>query len=177
MWQNRWGWLSSIALFAGFLGGDSSAIAVPLENWRFDPTTNQLELILEAGVIPSYYLETEPPRITIDLPNTELGALPTQQNYSGAIRRIWLSQSESPNTTRIAIELAPDIALSPQHVQLQKFEAASGTNRWVLYPSIIQTAIAPTPARPPAQSAPPATPGPGTQTPQIQFGQPLPKSQ
>jgi len=187
MWRNSRIGVRSIALLVGCIGVGSSAIAAPLNNWQFDPTTNQLEIFLEASVVPSYYLETNPPRITIDLPNTELGAVPTQQNYPGAIRRIFLSESRASDTTQIAIELSPEIALSPQHIQLQKFEAASGTNRWVLRPSIVQTVAtpAPTPSRrtllqpaPPrtSPSPSPSVSSPGTRTPQIQFGQPLPKS-
>ena len=60
--------------------------ALALENWQFDAGSTQLVISLPKGVRPSYYLMAEPARIVLDLPNTEVGAVATEQTYSGAVR-------------------------------------------------------------------------------------------
>lgn len=173
--------------------------AETLENWKFDPNTNQLELWLKASVTPLYYVETNPPRIIIDLPNTTLTTLPPPQNYSSDLRRITFANSGT-GSSRIVLDLSPNILLSPQQVQLQKQQSNAGVNYWVLRPSILsqpRNIATPYPA-PTTNSAPvtvtvppldlPATtpPNPPPQipvpprdakTPVIEFGQPLPKTQ
>lgn len=112
---------------------DLPAQAGFLEKWRFDASTNQLEITLKEGTTPRYFLLAEPLRIILDLPNTTLGNIETQHSYSGAVRQIRVAQFQ-PNVTRIVLELSPSVVLKPEQVQLQAV-AASG-NRWVLRPLI-----------------------------------------
>ncbi|MBE9117343.1 AMIN domain-containing protein [Lusitaniella coriacea LEGE 07157] len=169
--------------------------AETLENWKFDPNTNQLELWLSASVTPLYYVETNPPRIIIDLPNTTVATLPPPQNYPNNLSRITLSNSGTGNS-RIVLELSPNAMLSPQQVQLQKQQSNAGVTYWVLRPSILsqpRNVATPAPSNsapvtvtvPPLDRAttppnpPPQTPVPSrdAKTPVIEFGQPLPKTQ
>ncbi|WP_199291930.1 AMIN domain-containing protein, partial [Coleofasciculus sp. FACHB-712] len=112
-------------------GMELKAIAARLTNWRFDPALNQLEITLDEGTTPRYFLLAQPSRIVLDLPNTQVGMVETQQSYSGPIRQIRVSQFEA-GITRIVLDLAPEVVLSPQQVQLQ----VEPGNRWVLRPLI-----------------------------------------
>ncbi|MFH7025170.1 MAG: AMIN domain-containing protein [Heteroscytonema crispum UTEX LB 1556] len=104
-----------------------------LEDWRFYPETSQLELSLSAGTTPRYFYLAQPPRLVVDLPDTKLGYVPTQQNYSGAIQRIRVSQLNA-GVTRLVMDLAPGTFLDQNQVQLQP--ASWQNNRWVLRPLI-----------------------------------------
>ncbi|MCC5619847.1 AMIN domain-containing protein [Nostoc sp. CHAB 5715] len=105
-----------------------------LENWRFSSKTQQLEITLSAGTTPRYFYLTQPSRLVVDLPNTKLGKVTTQQNYSGAIKSIRVSQL-NPNDTRIVLDLAPGTVLNPKQIQLQPVSRKNST-RWVLRPVI-----------------------------------------
>ncbi len=115
----------------------SPAQAGNLTNWRFDPATNQLEVSLTVGITPSYSRPDRPSRIVMDLPNTQLGKVATQQTYSGAVKQIRVSQLA--NVTRIVLDLSPGVLLKPEQVQLQQLSPVgrpgflpSTANRWVL---------------------------------------------
>jgi hypothetical protein len=103
-----------------------------LDNWRFSPKTQQLEINLSAGTTPRYFYLAQPSRLVVDLPNTKLGKVTTQQNYSGAIKSIRVSQLNA-NDTRIVLDLAPGTAFNPKQVQLQPVSRKNST-RWVLRP-------------------------------------------
>ncbi|QHG18144.1 AMIN domain-containing protein [Nostoc sp. ATCC 53789] len=103
-----------------------------LDNWRFSPKTQQLEINLSAGTTPRYFYLAQPSRLVVDLPNTKLGKVTTQQNYSGAIKSIRVSQLNA-NDTRIVLDLAPGTTFNPKQVQLQPVSRKNST-RWVLRP-------------------------------------------
>ncbi|MDZ8224060.1 AMIN domain-containing protein [Nostoc sp. ChiVER01] len=105
-----------------------------LDNWRFSPKTQQLEITLSAGTTPRYFYLVQPSRLVVDLPNTKLGKVTTQQNYSGAIKSIRVSQLNA-NDTRIVLDLAPGTVLNPKQIQLQPVSRKNST-RWVLRPVI-----------------------------------------
>lgn len=126
------------------------AQAAALTHWNYDPTANQLEVMIQAGATPRYFLMAQPARIVVDLPNTDLGTAKTQQAYSGVIRQIRVSQFQ-PGVTRMVLELSPDAVLAPGQVHLEKASSAtSGHDRWVLRPLLAQA----TPAQPTAATAP-----------------------
>ncbi len=101
-----------------------------LEDWRFYPEQSQLEFSLSAPSQPRYFYLSQPPRLVVDLPNTQLGYVPIQQTYSGSIQRIRVSQL-NPSVTRIVMDLAPGSFLDPNQVQLQPVSWQNPT-RWVL---------------------------------------------
>lgn len=157
--------LSAIAPFIAMLP------AIAQNNWQFDPNTAQLEMVLDSAITPSYYLNLNPPRIIINLPESDLSATPTPQTYPGAIQSIQVLTSNQD--AQLVLNLDPNLILAPQHIQLQRFETDTGDYRWVLQPSIAQVEIASPPPQPPTTSVtPPVQP----QIPVIQFGQPLPPS-
>ena len=105
-----------------------------LEDWRFYPEALQLEMSLSAASQPRHFYLAQPPRIVIDLPGTKLGRIPTQQNFSGAIRTIRVSQLNA-DVARIVMDLAPGTVIDPNQVQLQPV-SRENPNRWVLRPLI-----------------------------------------
>ncbi|AUB40564.1 N-acetylmuramoyl-L-alanine amidase [Nostoc flagelliforme CCNUN1] len=128
-----------------------------LENWRFSSKTQQLEITLSAGTTPRYFYLAQPSRLVVDLPNTKLGKIITQQNYSGAIKSIRVSQLNA-NDTRIVLDLAPGAVLNPKQIQLQPVSRKNPT-RWVLRPVISGKTTAVKPGNsPPSPKKQPQTP-------------------
>jgi hypothetical protein len=107
-----------------------------LNEWRFDPTANQLEVTVEEGVKPRYFVLAQPPRIVLDLPDTALGNAKTQQSYSGSIREIRVSQFQ-PGLTRFVLELAPGAKLAPGQVKLEPGGGSKTGQQWMLRPLLV----------------------------------------
>lgn len=125
--------------------------AASLTQWHYDPTSNRLEVTLDQGTTPRYFLMAQPARIVLDLPDTAVGSVQSQGTYSGAIRQIRVSQFQ-PGLTRIVLELSPDVELAPGQVKLEKANHPTETSRWVLRPLIAQAS----PVQPSAKGAPSA---------------------
>ncbi|HEY9690810.1 MAG TPA: AMIN domain-containing protein [Oculatellaceae cyanobacterium] len=126
--------IASLIAVSAVCFSEQLAYSANLTGWRFDPTTNQLEINLDQATLPRYSLLFQPTRIVIDLPNTQLGTVPTQQSYSGAVRAIQILKSQS-NLTTIVLELSPQFVLTPEQVELILPPASNG-ERWVLRPLI-----------------------------------------
>jgi hypothetical protein len=163
--SNRFGLGIHLLPFAVCLAS-SSAWAAPLQNWQYDPTANQLEVTVKDGVKPRYFLMAQPARIILEIPETDLGTVPTQKNFDGAVRQIRVSQFQ-PGVTRIVMELSPDTVLAREQAQLKQVgDAEKSGDRWVLRPLLAQT---PTPNQTPTpkpiapsepQGAAPSQPAP-----------------
>jgi AMIN domain len=125
---------TSLFTIATIITLQSSTIAnsanIRLEDWRFYPEYNQLEFTLSSSSQPKYFYLSQPARLVVDLPNTKLGRLPTQQSYSGAIQRVRLSQLNA-NVTRIVMDLAPGTNFDPKLVQFQQVPWQK-PNHWAL---------------------------------------------
>ncbi len=133
-WYQRLLSIGIISLYGVFtLPSMTIAIApnAQLQNWRFSPEFGQLEFTLSAASQPKVFFLSQPARLVVDLPGTKLGFVPTQQNYSGAIQRIRLSQLNA-NVTRIVLDLAPGTTINPSQVLVQPTSPTS----WVLRPFI-----------------------------------------
>jgi N-acetylmuramoyl-L-alanine amidase len=98
----------------------------------------------DTQVQPRAQLLTNPTRIVVDLPNTQLGNTGTSQAVGGAIREVRAGQFDR-QTARLVIELAPGYSLNPQDVRVQGLRP----NQWaVQLPTPSQTAAPPTGAIP-----------------------------
>lgn len=151
-------WLTGIVLGAAVVM-TAPVEAATLNNWQFDAATQQLVITLPKGVTPQYHLAAEPARIVVDLPNTEVGAVPMQQSYSGAVRQIRIAQFQ-PGLARIVLELSPEAVLAPGQVELQQLAGSDGnTQRWALRPLLVTD----TPNSTIAQSS--SSPEPGVASP------------
>ena len=136
-WRKQLFSISLLGFYAAIALETCSTAATPvakLEKWRFSPKTQQLEITLSAGTTPRYFYLTQPSRLVVDIPNTKLGKVTTQQNYSGAIKSIRVSQLND-HDTRIVLDLAPGTVLNPKQIQLQPISRKNST-RWVLRPVI-----------------------------------------
>ncbi|MGI2903095.1 AMIN domain-containing protein [Tolypothrix sp. VBCCA 56010] len=150
-------YVSLFGLYAAITLKTNSSIAAEtarLEDWRFYPEAFQLEINLSAGTTPRYFYLAQPPRMVVDLPDTKLGYVSTQENYSGAIQRIRVSQLNA-NVTRIVLDLAPGTSLDPNQVQLQPI-SAQNTTRWVLRPLIADGTSSQQGNYPPPSNLPPS---------------------
>lgn len=134
-WRKQLFNISLLGFWAAIALKTCATAATPgakLDNWRFSPKTQQLEITLSAGTTPHYFYLAQPSRLVVDLPNTKLGKVSTQQNYSGAIKSIRVSQLNAKDT-RIVLDLAPGTTFNPKQVQLQPVSRKNST-RWVLRP-------------------------------------------
>ncbi|MEM9219331.1 MAG: AMIN domain-containing protein [Cyanobacteria bacterium P01_F01_bin.150] len=113
-------------LLLSFLGASLTSILVPLQDaygaqlthWLFDPTTQWLTLNVTGGTSPQYFLLAQPPRIVIDLPDTQVSNVPEITTYSGMIQSVRVGQFQ-PELTRIVIEFNPDTSFAPGHITIQ----------------------------------------------------------
>jgi hypothetical protein len=119
-----------------------TARAEELTEWRFNPDTQQLEVVVPENSTPRYFLLAQPARIVLDLPNTDVGSVVSEQTYSGAVRRVRVAQFE-PGVTRIVLELTPDTVLAPGQAELTEVETLpGGVTRWTLRPLLAGDAVA-----------------------------------
>lgn len=106
--------------------------AAALSRWNFDPATQQLDVTVKAGVKPKFFVMSQPARLVLDLPETELGDVKLKESFpAGAVRQVRVSQFQ-PGVTRIVLELAPEVELAPGQATLE----AKG-DRWTLRPLIV----------------------------------------
>ncbi|MCC5631114.1 AMIN domain-containing protein [Nostoc sphaeroides] len=159
-WRKQLFSISILSFYAAIALETCTTAATPvakLENWRFSPKTQQLEITLSAGTTPRYFYLAQPSRLVVDIPNTKLGKVTTQQNYSGSIKSIRVSQLNA-NDTRIVLDLAPGTVLNPKQIQLQPVSRKNFT-RWVLRSVISGKTTAVKPANsPPSPKKQPQTP-------------------
>ncbi|WP_414526793.1 AMIN domain-containing protein [Nodularia chucula] len=142
-WQCSQGWLGLFILLSLQSGVSIAAPVAKLDNWNFDPETARLEINLSANTTPRYFYLSEPPRLVVDLPSTNLGDVPTIQNYLGVIQRIRVSQLND-SVTRIVLDLVAENVIDPNQIQLQLVSLQNPT-RWVLSPTV--TSSSPTQVR------------------------------
>ena len=121
--------LTQLSIISGLMAASPRA---RLDDWRFYLETSQLEFTLSGVTQPQHFYLRQPPRLVIDLPNTQLGNITTQQSFSGAIKSIRISQFNADDT-RIVLDLLPGTFLDANQVQLQSF-SWQNQNRWVLSP-------------------------------------------
>ncbi len=112
----------------------SAAQAAPLEEFQYNPQTDQLSFVLSDGVTPRYFLMAQPARIVVDIPNTQIGDLPLEQAFSGAVQRVEVTQVQ-PQLARVILEMSPQAVFARGQVSLQNVgDAAAQKDRWVLKP-------------------------------------------
>ncbi len=117
--------------------------AALLEDWKIDPSTGVVEVLLPPGVRPRLLVGTEPPRLVVDLPDTEIGINITERFESGVIRQVSFTQPE-PEVTRMTVDFVAGVVLDEREVD---FRPIGIENLWVLRPTILARP-APAPAFP-----------------------------
>lgn len=167
-------WNGAIAAIGGaaVVIAAAAAQAAPLEQFRYDAASNQLTFVLPDGVEPRYFLMAQPARIVVDIPDTQVEDLPVEQTFSGAVRRIEVSQVQ-PQLARVVLEMSPQAVFARGQVSLQNVgDAAAGKDRWIVQPLLagelpaVPSASAPSsdvrPSVPDAQAASPTELAPQT---------------
>ncbi|WOD40941.1 AMIN domain-containing protein [Nodosilinea sp. E11] len=132
------GWAGAGLMASTLLVMCPAAQAETLAAWQFDPVTQQLTLTLPNGVTPHYTVEHEPGRIVLTIPQTQLGAVATQQSYDGAVSQVRLSQENG--ATVVVLDLAANAVLANDGASLVALApadqsspiAAGDQTRWVL---------------------------------------------
>ncbi|MEL6230016.1 MAG: AMIN domain-containing protein [Cyanobacteria bacterium J06627_3] len=124
----------------------SPALAEGLTDWAFDTATSELTFSLSDTVFPQFFLLSEPPRLVLDIPDTEIGIIEPEQIYDGSVQAIRVAQY-TPDQVRVVIELAPDIVLAPEQADIQ-FDDSDGLRHWRFRPLIAdgETSVAVSPA-------------------------------
>lgn len=118
----------------------SPALAEELDNWSFDTTTNELTFSLSDTVLPEFFLLAEPPRLVLDIPDTQMGTVESEQRYDGAVQTIRVAQ-HTPDHVRVVIELAPDSLLAPDQADIQ-FDDSHGQRHWRFRPLLTDSTVA-----------------------------------
>ncbi|MBE9157159.1 AMIN domain-containing protein [Nodosilinea sp. LEGE 06152] len=152
------GWAGAGLIVSTLLIISPAARAETLAAWQFDPSTQQLTLTLPSGITPQYRVEANPARIVLTLPQTQLGAVATQQTYSGAVSQVSLSQVN--DATVVVLDLAADTVLAADGASLISIAAGEQT-RWVLT-ALAAPGGAPTAAVPDSTSVSGNAPVPGS---------------
>ena len=110
------------------------ASAEELKNWSFDKTTNELTFSLPDTILPEFFLLAEPPRLVLDIPETEMGDVEPEQFYDATVQTIRVAQ-HTEEQVRVVIELTPEIVLAPEQADIQ-FDDRDGQRHWRFRPLI-----------------------------------------
>jgi hypothetical protein len=114
-----------------------AAWASTLSAWKFDSATQQLTVTLPDGVTPQYTVAVDTNQIVLDIPQAQLGDVPTEATYDGSVRQITLTQLNA-DTVRIVLDIDPAAELVPEQVQLVAIAAGEQT-QWILTPLAAQS--------------------------------------
>jgi AMIN domain len=130
-----------ISGFAGLLAVGAVMLSAPiacaadLEGWQYDAQSNQLTFVLPDGVKPRFFVMAQPARIVLDIPTAQIGTVPAEQEFTGAVKRITLSQLQ-PQLTRVTLEMSPNVSFGRGQLKLENVGDADvpSKDRWVLTP-------------------------------------------
>jgi hypothetical protein len=128
----------SILVLGGILTIGSSASAMDIAGWKYDPEKGQVEFEIEDGVKPRPFLMAQPARIVVDLLNTQIGNAPPETTYtSGPIQRITVVQLQ-PLLTRMTLYMFPSTVFAKGQVALDRLgDGNRGTSDiWALRPLV-----------------------------------------
>lgn len=128
----------SILVLGGVLTIGSSASAMAIDGWKYDPEKGQVEFEIEDGVKPRHFLMAQPARIVVDLLNTQIGSAPPETSYtSGPIQRITVVQLQ-PLLTRVTLYMFPSTVFAKGQVALDRLGDGNRgiSDVWALRPLV-----------------------------------------
>ncbi|WP_197047339.1 AMIN domain-containing protein [Planktothrix serta] len=131
--------------------------AVVVGDWKIDPNTGTVEVELPSGSKPQLSVYNIPPRLVLDLPNTEVEINITERYETGVVRQVTLTQAKSKQA-QLVVEFAPGISIDAEALDLRQIGI---DNLWVLRPTLqtLPPEAPPTPANV-ATTQPQTTPTP-----------------
>ncbi|HBW56410.1 MAG TPA: hypothetical protein DEF27_00880, partial [Oscillatoriales bacterium UBA8482] len=100
--------------------------------WKIDPNTGVVEVELPPGNQPQLSVFNLPPRLVLDLPNTEVKVNITERYETGVIRQVSLIQAK-PQQAQLVVEFTSGITVDPQALDLRQIGI---DNLWVLRPTL-----------------------------------------
>ncbi|MGB7428641.1 MAG: AMIN domain-containing protein [Microcoleaceae cyanobacterium] len=111
----------------------SSAVqAEVVADWKLNPETGTVEVLLPEGIIPQLSVLTQPGRFVLDLPQTEVGVNVTEFYEDSLVRQVSLTQVEN-QTARLTVDFSPGVALDAEEVELQQIGI---DNLWIVRPRV-----------------------------------------
>jgi hypothetical protein len=126
-------------------------LAAVVEDWKLNPNTGQVEVLLPEGVIPQLSVLSQPGRFVLDLPQTEVGVNVTEFYEDSLVRQVSLTQVDN-QTARLTVDFSPGVVLDAQAVELQQIGI---DNLWIVRPgvqSISEPQTAPEPSITPSDA-------------------------
>ncbi len=137
---NRLGTIAfgAVLVVGGVLTIGSSAIAMGIDGWKYDPEKGQVEFEIEDGVKPRHFLMAQPARIVVDLVNTQIGNAPPEMSYtSGLVQRITVVQLQ-PLLTRVTLYMFPSTVFAKGQVAIDRLGDGNRgmSDVWTLRPLI-----------------------------------------
>ena len=119
----HWLLLSFLSIFLLASPGEAGTLVF----WRFDSSQNRLSFSTNERVQPKAQLISNPTRLIIDLPGTNLERPTFNQPVGGKITNVRVGQFQN-NITRLVVELAPGYTLDPQKIKIK----GSSPTRWTV---------------------------------------------
>ncbi len=137
---NRFGTIAfgAVLVLGSVLTIGSSAIAMGIDGWKYDPEKGQVEFEIEDGVKPRHFLMAQPARIVVDLVNTQIGNAPPEMSYtSGPVQRITVVQLQ-PSLTRVTLYMFPSTVFAKGQVAIDRLGDGnrSTSDVWTLRPLV-----------------------------------------
>ena len=102
----------------GILLSSSPAEAGTLTFWRFDRQQSRLIFRTDEGVQPKAQLISNPTRLVIDLPGTNLDRPTVKESIDRVVTSLRVGQFDA-QTTRLVLELAPGYTIDPQKIKVR----------------------------------------------------------
>ena len=89
-----------------------------LETFVYDLTDSKIEFSLKNDIEPKGVVINNPTRIVIDLPGIVYQGPTVRRRVGRGVQAVRVGQVDS-NTTRMVVELSPDVTLNPQDLRLR----------------------------------------------------------
>ncbi len=127
--------ITTLLSSAAVIGSSTIAQAEPIENWQYDQQRNQLSFVLPDGIKPRYFIMAQPARIVLDIPDTQVGNVPLEQEFTGTVKRISVSQLQ-PKLMRVILEMSPNAVFGRGQVKLDNVGdfGLPSKDQWVITP-------------------------------------------
>ncbi|MBE9116241.1 N-acetylmuramoyl-L-alanine amidase [Lusitaniella coriacea LEGE 07157] len=119
--RNCWLLLSVLGTIISALPAE----AAKLTSWQFDTNQNKLVFSTNDGVQPTAKLISNPSRVVIDLPGTQLGKPTTHKQIGSAVKSVRAGQFNA-QTARLVVELEAGYTIDPQQVRV----VGNTPNQW-----------------------------------------------
>ncbi len=122
----------AVTAIAPMVLSSNTVQAAVIEDWKLNPNTGQVEVLLPEGVIPQLSVLSQPGRLVLDLPQTEVEVNVTEFYEDSLVRQVSLTQAEN-QTARLTVDFSPGVVLESQDIELQQIGI---DNLWIVRPGV-----------------------------------------